>query len=206
MRIVFMSDTHGRHDRFVVPDGDIFVHAGDFCRRGTLEEVREFNDWLAALPHRHKIVIAGNNDWPFVRAPEAARAAVTAARYLQDELVEVEGLRCWGSPWSPKFFNWAFNLPRGEPLARIWRQVPAGVDLLITHTPARGIRDKALLGHVGCEALAAELPRIRPRLHLFGHIHEAYGQESRAGTLHVNGASLDWRSRAVNAAQVLDLS
>lgn len=205
MRVVFMSDTHGQHRRFSVPDGDLFVHGGDFCKRGTLEEVREFNDWLSMLPHAHKLVVAGNHDWPFERTPDEARRTLSAARYLQDDLVEVAGLRCWGSPWSPRFFNRAFNASRGEPLARIWRQVPAGIDLLITHTPAKGIRDKALLGHVGCEALAAELPRIRPRLHLFGHIHEAYGQEQRAGIRHANGASLDWRSRAVNVPLVLDL-
>lgn len=205
MRIVFMSDTHGRHDRFRVPGGDLFVHGGDFCRRGRLEEVTAFNDWLATLPHRHKLVIAGNNDWPFVRTPAEARARLSAARYLQDELVEIEGLRCWGSPWTPKLFNWAFNQPRGEPLARIWRQVPAGIDLLVTHTPAKGVLDRALLGHVGCEALAAELPRIRPRLHLCGHIHEGYGQLERDGIRHANGASLDWRQRPVNPPQVIDL-
>ena len=181
------------------------MHAGDFCRKGTLAEVSAFNDWLGALPHRHRLVVAGNHDWPFQRTPAEARATLSAATYLEDEGVELDGLRCWGSPWNPRFFNRAFNLPRGEPLARVWRRVPAGVDLLVTHTPPKGILDRAWLGHVGCEALAAELPRIRPRLHLFGHIHEARGELLRDGTRHANGSALDVRYRPVHSPMVFDL-
>ena len=89
VRIVAMADTHGYHDRLVVPDGDLLVHAGDITQRGSLDELAEFNDFLSRLPHRHKLVIAGNHDFCFQHQPEAARELLTAATYLQDEAREV---------------------------------------------------------------------------------------------------------------------
>jgi predicted phosphohydrolase len=54
-----------RHLKFDVPDGDIFIHAGDFSACGSLSEVQEFNEWLGDLPHEHKLVIAGNHELSF---------------------------------------------------------------------------------------------------------------------------------------------
>lgn len=64
IRIVAMSDTHAltRHLKFDVPDGDIFIHAGDFSACGEINEIVEFNEWLGELPHQHKIVISGNHE------------------------------------------------------------------------------------------------------------------------------------------------
>lgn len=66
-RVVCMSDTHSLtpYIKFDIPDGDIFIHAGDFTKCGQLEEVVEFNNWIGKLPHRHKIVIAGNHELSF---------------------------------------------------------------------------------------------------------------------------------------------
>src|SRR5438552_1874538 len=83
------------------------------------------------LPHHHKVVIAGNHDFCFERNPEAARPRLRHAVYLQDQALEVEGLRLYGSPWQPWFFDWAFNLQRGEPLRAKWAQIPEGTDILI---------------------------------------------------------------------------
>ncbi|CAG9821779.1 unnamed protein product [Phaedon cochleariae] len=67
IRFVCMSDTHSliRNISFDIPDGDIFIHAGDFTKCGQKQEVIEFNDWLGTLPHKHKIVIAGNHELSF---------------------------------------------------------------------------------------------------------------------------------------------
>lgn len=62
MKIIAISDTHGRHDQIYVPGGDVLVHAGDFCRYGTLDEVAAFNDYLGTLPHRHKIIVAEHQE------------------------------------------------------------------------------------------------------------------------------------------------
>ena len=116
MRVVLVSDTHNRHAAIAVPDGDLLVHAGDATSRGTPQEVAAFNAWLLRLPHRHKVFIAGNHDFLFQQQPAQARAllaAVPGLKYLEDEETTVEGLRIWGTPWQPWFYDWAFNLPRG---------------------------------------------------------------------------------------------
>lgn len=93
MRVVAFSDTHGQHDALEMPDGDLLIFAGDMCRLGNLDEVRQFiNTYLASLPHQYKIVIAGNHDWPFEDDVGQARQTLTAAHYLQDEAIEIEGL------------------------------------------------------------------------------------------------------------------
>src|SRR3954463_9775721 len=99
MRIVAVADTHLFHDELVIPDGDVFVHAGDLCRGGDLDELREAAAWISALPHRHKIVVAGNHDWAFVHEPAAARALLRDACYLQDSAHTIDGIRFHGSPW-----------------------------------------------------------------------------------------------------------
>jgi len=218
MRIVCLSDTHNLHGRIAVPDGDVLVHAGDLTMRGTAEEIARFDSWLAAQPHREKIVVAGNHDFLFEREPERARQLLTAGTYLCDSGLTVEGVRFWGSPWQPWFMDWAFNLPRGSALEARWRLIPEGTDVLVTHSPPHGILDEVarLLSfeieaghgpdaHVGCEELRKAVERLRPRLHVFGHIHESYGRESRDGVAFVNASNCDRRYRPVNPPVVVDL-
>ena len=206
MRIVCLSDTHNLHDRVRVPDGDLLLHAGDATNRGTEKEVAAFADWLAGLPHRHKVVVAGNHDFLFEREPAAARAAIQGAVYLQDEAVEIEGLRIWGSPWQPEFMDWAFNLPRGAALREKWDRIAPGTDVLITHGPPHGILDRVDEGRQeGCAELRTAVARVRPRLHLFGHIHEGYGRETRDRTTFVNASICDRGYRPIHPPVLVDL-
>ena len=187
MRIVAVADTHLFHGDLVVPDGDVFVHAGDLCRGGDLDELREVAAWIASLPHRHKVIVAGNHDWAFAREPAAARAALAGMTYLEDSEATIEGMRFWGSPWQPAFHDWAFNLPRGTALAAVWAKIPAGIDVLVTHSPPAGIGDRSPVGgRAGCADLRARVEVVRPRLHLFGHIHHDGGVWREHGTLFAN--------------------
>lgn len=191
MRIVCISDTHELYDRMVVPDGDILVHAGDSSIAGSAEEILRLNAWLGTLPHRHKVIVAGNHDFLFENDPGLARSFITNAVYLENEETTVAGLRFWGSPITPWFYDWAFNR-RDEDLKTCWRAIPAGVDVLITHGPPHGILDRTVAGdHVGCRFLGRELERVRPRLHIFGHIHESHGRTEQGGTTFVNASNLD---------------
>jgi Icc-related predicted phosphoesterase len=189
MLFVAISDTHGYHDRLEVPDGDVLIHGGDLTKHGRLEDVEAFDRWLAGLPHRHKIVIAGNHDFCFQHRPREARALLRHAIYLEDRAVEVEGVKFYGSPWQPEFFDWAFNLPRGPALAAVWAKIPDDTQVLITHGPPLGIGDLTHRGpNVGCEDLLRRVRQVRPRLHVFGHIHEAAGRFDVDGTIFVNAS------------------
>jgi Icc-related predicted phosphoesterase len=191
LRIVCVSDTHGRHDRTDLPPGDLLIHAGDLTAHGKLEEVEPFNDWLGRIGHlyRHTIVIAGNHDFCFQNHPAEARARLTHATYLEDSWVEVGGVKVYGSPWQPFFGGWAFNLRRGEELAAVWAKIPADVDVLVTHGPPEGVLDRNKWGDpCGCRDLLARVLEVRPRLHVFGHIHEAAGRTEIDGITFVNAA------------------
>jgi len=209
-RLVFLSDTHLAHEvvPLEVPPGDILVHSGDATRRGELPEIERFAAWFRAFPHPHKVFVAGNHDWGFQREPAAAEALLgPEVHYLRDAEVTLEGLRIWGSPWQPEFCNWAFSLPRGTELRERWRACPAGVDVLVTHGPPYGIGDRTFLGQrVGCEDLLEEvLTRIRPRVHAFGHIHEAYGRVEQDGTVFLNASNVNLRYRTAHEPHVVDL-
>ncbi|OAQ96718.1 hypothetical protein LLEC1_06356 [Akanthomyces lecanii] len=60
IRVVCISDTHNTRPR--VPDGDVLIHAGDLTENGSFAEVQQELAWLASLPHRFKILVAGNHD------------------------------------------------------------------------------------------------------------------------------------------------
>lgn len=195
-------------DKVNVPDGDVLIHAGDSTAMGTARELWEFNACLRALPHKYKIVIAGNHDWLFQKVPDLARSCLDAAMYLQDSEVLIEGLRFYGSPWQPEFRQWAFNLPRGAALQEKWDLIPDGIDVLITHGPPRGILDRVRGGeHLGCEALRSAVSHKQPRLHVFGHIHDSAGIHKVIGmrTTFVNASICTEAYRPTNLPIVIDL-
>lgn len=212
-RIVCLSDTHGSHRDIEIPDGDVLIHAGDFCNYGTLGEVAEFAGWFERQPHPHKAVVAGNHDWPLevsrAMAEEVLLGYSDNIHYLQDSGVEVLGLSVYGTPWQPAFNGWAFNLPRhGVELRRKMEQIPKGLDILVTHSAPYGTldypppdREKSL----GCERLAEALVTRRPRLHVFGHIHSGYGREEHSYGVSVNASLCDQDYRRGGLPWVVDL-
>lgn len=203
MRIVAVADTHTfEADLGPLPEGDVLVHAGDLVRAGTLDELRGVAAWLRGLPHRHKVVVAGNHDWCFARQRQAACALLgPEVIYLQDEGAIIDGVRFWGSPWQPEYNDWAFNLPRGPSLADKWGRIPDRVDVLITHGPPEGIGDRSSVGgRQGCGDLLAAVRRTRPALHLFGHIHQDGGFWEHEGTAFANVTT--WECE--RAATVID--
>ena len=177
--VICISDTH--NSQAALPDGDVLIHAGDLTQGGTFSELQAALDWLQAQPHAHKIVIAGNHDAILDPSRDAgnerARLDWGDITCLCDESATVRcsngrRLLVYGSPLSPRHGNWAFQYPRSKD---IWAgAVPDGVDILVTHGPPRGHLD---LMRLGCPHLLREVWRTRPRLHVFGHVHEGYGQE-----------------------------
>jgi predicted phosphohydrolase len=214
LTLVLASDTHDRHAELAIPDGDIFIHAGDFTMAGDPRAIAAFGKWLRALPHRYKIVIAGNHDFAFEHAPERAREALGVGWdgviydgliYLEDSGVTINGITFWGSPWQPWFYDWAFNLRRGPELAAKWALIPTDTDVLITHGPPHGVLDVVRDEHVGCAELMKRLGSLNPRLHVFGHIHEGAGQEGSGSTIFVNASICDAQYNVGHAVQVVSI-
>jgi predicted phosphohydrolase len=198
------------HRGMHLPEGEVLIHAGDATTAGTPDEVDRFLGWFASHPHPHKILIAGNHDWLFMRDPDLALRLLEkhpSITYLQDSGVEIQGVKFWGAPWQPAFMNWAFNLPRGgQGLRDVWDLIPPDTNVVITHGPPHGVLDQAHGGpHLGCEELMLRLATIKPRLHIFGHIHGGFGVAESHSTLHVNASTCTEAYRSVNRPIVLDL-
>lgn len=204
MRIVCLSDTHNQ--QIETPDGDILIHAGDATVHGTHEEILEFNRWFAALPHKRKIFVAGNHDWLFETNPIMARALLDKSiTYLQDKTVEIEGIKIYGSPWQPRFYDWAFNLNRGREMAEKWDLIPHDTEILITHGPPAGVLDRTAYGdQAGCDELIKKVSEIRPKAHIFGHIHEGYGSTEESGVIFINASNCNESYFPINPPIVFD--
>ncbi|KAK6504698.1 hypothetical protein TWF481_006637 [Arthrobotrys musiformis] len=178
LKVVCISDTHNRqfHD---LPEGDVLVHAGDITEKGTLDELRNAIDWLDSLPHKYKVVIGGNHDG-CLDSKKSSSTTDNAINwkslvYLQDSSIVLNipgksrAVKIYGNPSSPKHGTSTFQYPRSDDF---WRnKAPEGVDILITHCPPRHHLDS----HAGCASLIEEIWRVRPQLHVFGHIHSGRG-------------------------------
>lgn len=209
MRVVCISDTHGKHDNIDVPSGDILLCAGDVTPNGDIGSLHRFISWMSALPHAHKITIAGNHDWCFQKQGQLARDCFedSGIVYLEDECAIIDGFKFYGSPWQPAFCNWAFNLPRGEKLSKVWSFIPDDVNVLITHGPPIGILDKTRCGDsAGCEDLLGRINNLNNlKLHLFGHIHEAYGEYRKGNKIFINASNCTLMYKPKNPPIVVDL-
>jgi Icc-related predicted phosphoesterase len=195
LRVVCISDTHGFHHHLNLPPGDILIHAGDLLPdENQAEALADLNDWLGTLPYKHRVVIAGNHDLLFASNPAQARKLLTNAVYLENSGVELLGLKFWGCPVTPVIKEMAFAVDRGAASRTYWDEVPAGTDVLITHGPPFHVLDTngPVSSHLGCSEITRAVLRVKPRLHVFGHVHGGYGREDGPhGISFVNCAILE---------------
>ena len=201
MKICFISDTHSHHREINVPkDIDLLVHCGDFSTYiGEVNVLRDFNKWLGEipLPIDRKIVIAGNHDTMFENNYNLSKLEIFNATYLQDEFVKVDGVKIYGSPWTPNFCSWAFMYERNSVQAyNKWRSIPEDIDVLVTHGPPYGILDAVPDRHpsVGCEVLAERISQLKSlKVHAFGHIHNSFENSTQEhnGVIFVNASTFD---------------
>ncbi|KAH7108270.1 Metallo-dependent phosphatase [Auriculariales sp. MPI-PUGE-AT-0066] len=180
LRVVCISDTHNHHIALgTLPSGDILIHAGDLTQSGTVDEVQSALRWLSEQPHPHKLLIAGNHDQALAEESPTRRDLLSefpGLKYLHDSTIEVtvrqRTLSIYGSPLTPKHGNWPMQYERDR---ADWSRIPLGTDILVTHGPPAFHLDGEW--HSGCRALLNALWSLRPRLHVFGHIHVARGVE-----------------------------
>lgn len=207
MKIVAISDSHNRHQKLQLPEGDMLIHAGDVTSQGKQSQVEDFLKWFSKQPHKYKIFIAGNHDFFFERMPEdyIQRLIPENVTYLNDSGITIEGINIWGSPVQPWFYDWAFNRQRGGDISEHWDLIPQNTDILITHGPVYGIVDKTIYGqNVGCSDLLNTVRRIQPRYFICGHIHEAYGIIENMGTIYINASVLDVQYQLMNQPIVFE--
>ncbi len=186
----------------------MLIHAGDISYKGKESEVEDFIKWFAKQDFKHKIFIAGNHDFYFEKekAAKIKMLLPDSITYLKDEGTEVEGIKIWGSPYTPWFFNWAFNERRGELLDRHWQKIPNDTDVLLTHGPPFGILDMVINEqNVGCKNLLQRVLEVKPKVHVYGHIHEDYGSVKRHGIRFINASVLNEVYELVNKPIVFDL-
>lgn len=200
MKIVCISDTHTFQCQLDVPDGDVLIHSGDISFNGEPHVYKDFDKWLGKLPHKRKIIIAGNHDFNFYEFPWLSGIP------LNNSGIRFDGISFYGSPITPTFFDWAFMADRGEQIKRYWDQIPLSTDVLITHGPPCGILDQTPRDQaVGCYDLLQAVKKIKPKLHVFGHIHHSYGKLEEDGTIFVNASSCNEKYKPVNQPIVVEI-
>lgn len=217
MRLVITSDCHGQLQKAELPAGDILILAGDVLPNRfsnphddayfQLGELQKLDEFCASLSFSCVLLIAGNHDWLF-QVDRLAHRKLKHITYLEDSGVEIDGVKFYGSPHQPWFYDWAFNLPRsGHQLAHYWSLIPDDTDVLITHGPPLGILDQPFgtREHVGCELLLQRVEKVKPKVHAFGHIHGSYGQARIGDTLFVNASLCSETYKPDNPPHVIDL-
>ncbi len=194
MKFVAISDTHSRHYNIKLPKGDVLLHAGDISYKGKRAEIIDFLNWFCRQNFKHKIFIAGNHDFYLEKETpaEIEKMIPPGITYLIDSGVSINGVYIWGSPYTPWFYNWAFNRHRGAPISKHWSLIPDNTDVLLTHGPMYGILDSVINGqHVGCKDLLKRVQEVKPKVHVCGHIHEASGMHKQNGITCINASVLN---------------
>lgn len=186
MKIYHISDTHSYHKLLQVPENvDMIIFSGDesnyFDVYKNEVECKSFMYWFGNLPIKYRIMIGGNHSaWISKHTREFRKLCeIYNVIYLENEGVEIEGLKIWGSPFSPTFGNWYFMKSRDK-MHKLWSNIPEDTDILITHTPPKGCLDLSYdragkLEFCGCNNLLKHVFRVKPKLHLYGHIHTCEG-------------------------------
>jgi calcineurin-like phosphoesterase family protein len=221
-----------------IPNGDVLIHAGDLSDVGERNQIEGFVKWFKEQPHTHKIFIAGNHDrsfdpkfnkepnpyWdietaskfnttkPFWLQDLLKSLEGTNVHYLEDSGVTIDGVKFWGSPWTPWFHgdHWAFNKQRGAELKEVWNQIPFDADVVVSHGGAARtgmLNVTADYLEVGCEDLKSVISKLpNLKLHVHGHIHEGGGYFQNGNVLHLNASVVNERYNVVRDPIEINLS
>lgn len=206
MKFVAISDTHGHHRSLSLPTGDVLLHTGDVSEYGEKDEILDFIEWLESLDFQSKIFIGGNHD-AFLEeyADNIPKLLPDGVFYLDNEGVEINHVSIWGSPAVPDLYGFPFGKEKGYQMEENWKYVPFDTQILLTHTPPRGILDVTSSGRTkGCTSLLQKVREVVPVYHVFGHVHASYGQLELDGTTFINAAVMNSYSGSLNDAVVFD--
>lgn len=205
-RVTVISDTHTLHREIKIKPTDLLIHCGDITNIGEMGVLSDFNDWLGEQKSSYNIVIAGNHDRQFEKKPITSRKLLTNATYLENSGVEIMGLKIWGSPLTSTLPSWSFVETDEEKRFEHWKQIPEGLDILVTHVPPKGILDKTISGdNMGDNMLLAHVTRTKPKFNVFGHCHEGYDRIETPHTTFINASQCDPLYNIKNPPQIINL-
>jgi len=183
LKILHISDSHSYHNLLNIPDNvDIIIHSGDYSNYRDYyknePETRDFLNWYGALDIKYKVLISGNHDAMASINPTEFRDICNQKNiiYLENESIEIEGIKIFGTPIQPTFGNWYFQKPRHK-LDEFWKTIPIDTDILVVHGPPKGLLDlsynrEGTLEYCGCKSLRNHvLNRLNLKACMFGHIH-----------------------------------
>lgn len=197
MKILHLSDTHGCHLRLRdLPKADILIHSGDLTMVGTEQEAYGFLNWFCDAPYTHKIFICGNHDECLYGAN--IDGLDENVHYLCNSGIEIDGIKFYGVP-----MFWEDCMTDRQ--SRNYEKIPADTDVLITHSPPYGILDLDDDINYGSEELLKRVNEIKPRLHLFGHIHRQHGMTKICNTIYSNGAIVNVDYSDLHAPNLIEL-
>jgi Icc-related predicted phosphoesterase len=210
MKVFAFSDSHGFHEQYRIPEGtDLVICAGDFTNyqapaRNAIE-ARTFLKWFDQLPQEYKMVVGGNHDTSIWQQQHnwVNWEEYPTVTYLEHEPASINGIKFFGSPWTPTFgTGWAWNKDRGK-LGAYWESIPSDTDILITHGPPKGMLDLSFdkdgnLEFCGDKSLWNKVKEVKPKYHIFGHIHNMDGVVNAGrrtvhefNTTFINASSVD---------------
>lgn len=220
MKLVAISDIHNRYHKLEIPECDVLIVAGDWTSQGRIDEVQEFAKWLNEQNSGHIVLVPGNHELYFEKVYPDSRNWILdhcpAANILIHDSIDIEGIKIFGSAWTPYFCNCAYNGARtpteitmygNRPLMKdLWSQIPENTNILITHGPPHNILDYApICGNVGCTDLmdrVLKLPNLKT--HIFGHIHYSYGYKRFNGVDFYNVANCNEAYSPSNPITVIE--
>lgn len=221
MKLVIISDTHQLHDQVKLPEGDVLIHCGDFTNKGTDGALKSFLTWFSSQPHEYKIFIAGNHELGLDKGYHREHKLNIIKEftsqnpkmfYLENSDVIINDVKFYGSPITPWFYDWAWNVRRGAPIAAAWDLIPEDTNVLITHGPPYGILDTVLESfgrdsHQGCLDLRNKIRKLPAlKLHAFGHLHLQGGNQiTEEGVVFVNAAICDDAYHTVHTPVIVEI-
>lgn len=219
-----ISDTHGYHHELVLPGGDILLHCGDFSNIGSMKETLDFLLWYANVPiYQHKVLIAGNHDLcldgkkskrgRMLEYDEDMKRLILDVcarlniKYLENDTLNIAGLRIYGSPYTPSFNDWAFQIPTVDQELKMFQNIPKNLHILLTHCPPHSILDVGGRNyeHLGSKGLQEIVLKRKPKFHCFGHIHESHGVKKFHDITFINASYCDMPYNKKNSYQEFEV-
>lgn len=172
MKILCVSDTvvsqmeNAAHLRRRYHDVELLVSCGDMPAA--------YLEYITSVLNIPLFYVRGNHDTGYDERPPGGIN-------LHRERVDYHGISFYGIEGSLKYNNSpiqysqfdmrTFVLKSMMPLLYYKTRKGRGVDIFVTHAPARGIHDQNDLPHRGIDAFLQFMDWYRPRYMLHGHVH-----------------------------------